>query len=67
MKILDARRFLDDKRRYALVHTCERCVYHDRDRDRCAHGYPDATHREAAYADEASAAAGMFCKEFEVE
>ena len=67
MKILDARRFLDDKRRYALVHTCERCVYHDRDRDRCAHGYPDVTHREAAYADAASASAGMFCKEFEVE
>lgn len=67
MKILDARRFLEDKRRYALVHTCERCVYHDRDRDRCAHGYPDTTHRDSAYVDEASAAAGMFCKEFEVE
>ncbi len=67
MKILDARRFLEDRQRLALVHTCERCTYHDRDHDRCAHGYPDATHRDAAYVDEGHARQGMFCKEFELE
>ncbi len=66
MKILDARRFLEDRRRFALAHTCERCVYHDRDRDACAHGYPDATHREETFT-EGRAGEGMFCKEFELE
>jgi hypothetical protein len=67
MNITDARRFLDDRRRLALAHTCERCVYHDRDLDRCAHGYPDAAHRDAAFVDEAVTRIGTFCKEFELE
>lgn len=66
MKILHAAQFLDERRRFALAHTCERCVYHDHDRDRCAHGYPDATHREAVYERPEDASGGMFCKEFEL-
>lgn len=66
MKIVDPARFLDERAKFALAHTCERCVYHDRDKGACAHGYPDATHREAPYAS-GDARDGMFCKEFELE
>lgn len=66
MRILDTRRFLDDRERYALAHTCERCAWHDRDRDACAHGYPDARHREATF-EGPDAREGTFCKEFELE
>jgi hypothetical protein len=65
MRIADHTKFVEERRRYLLVHTCEGCVYRDHDRDACAHGYPDAMHREAAF--EADGAGdGMFCKEFEL-
>ncbi len=66
MDIRDTHRFLDDRRRFALVHTCERCAFHDTDRDACAHGYPDARHRLALF-EGPHAAEGTFCKEFELE
>lgn len=65
MRIHDSKRFLDERARYGLAHTCERCVYRDRDRDACAHGYPDASHREAAFV--TGDGGGMFCKEFELD
>lgn len=64
MRIADHARFVEERRLFQLAHTCERCAYRDQDRDACAHGYPDATHREAAF--ESPDGAGMFCKEFEL-
>lgn len=57
--------FFEEHARFAFAHACEDCVYHDPERDRCAHGYPDATHRRAAFAPEGPRD-GMFCKEFEL-
>jgi hypothetical protein len=57
--------FFAEREGFAFAHTCERCVYHDPERDRCAHGYPDAMHRDAAFTRE-GARDGMFCKEFEL-
>lgn len=51
--------------RFRLAHCCEDCVYHRVDEDRCAHGYPDATHRRLAFAADGPLD-GMFCKEFEL-
>jgi hypothetical protein len=64
VRIADLARFSAERELFKLAHTCESCAYRDRDREACAHGYPDATHRDAAFAPEA--AEGMFCKEFEL-
>lgn len=64
VRIVDPESFLEERARYQLAHTCERCVYRDEDKGACAHGYPDGTHREAAFAP--GEAGGMFCKEFEL-
>ena len=53
------------RKQFAFVFSCEDCVYFDEARSRCAHGYPVAPHRTAAFTADASATA-MFCKEFEV-
>lgn len=65
MRIHDTTRFLEERARYGLAHTCERCTYRDRDREACAHGYPDGMHRDAAFVD--GGGAGTFCKEFELD
>lgn len=64
MRIADPPRFVAERERFSLAHTCERCVYRDHDRGACAHGYPDVTHRDEAF--EEGATGGMFCKEFEL-
>jgi hypothetical protein len=64
VRIFDRERFATERKRFALAHTCEHCVYRDHDRDACAHGYPDAVHREDAF--EGPRAGGTFCKEFEL-
>lgn len=61
---IDAR-FFAESERFAFTHTCEDCTYHDRELDRCAHGYPDAMHRREAFAP-GGPKNGMFCKEFEL-
>lgn len=65
MKTLFDDRYFTDAARYAFTHSCERCAYHDVERDRCAHGYPDAQHRAAAFV-RGGPRDGMFCKEFEL-
>jgi hypothetical protein len=66
MKILESQRFLEERAVFALAHTCERCIFYDRDHTRCAHGYPSTFHREAAFGVEPIGDA-TFCKEFELE
>lgn len=65
MKTAFTEQFFEEHERYRFAHACEDCVYHDPERDRCAHGYPDGTHRRAAFTRE-GARDGMFCKEFEL-
>lgn len=65
MKTAFSERYFEEHARYGFTHACEDCVYHDPERDRCAHGYPDAMHRRAAFTREGPRD-GMFCKEFEL-
>ena len=64
MKIRHLEQFRDERDRFALVHTCEDCVYFDAESGRCAHGYPNAQHRREAL--ETPVPGPMFCKEFEL-
>jgi hypothetical protein len=57
--------FHDERRRFQLRFCCEDCVHLDRERDRCAHGWPTREHRRARYADPACREV-VFCKEFEL-
>ncbi len=58
-------RFQEERDRFAFLFSCEDCVYFDARRPGCAHGYPTAPHRAAAFAPDDNAGA-MFCKEFEI-
>ena len=64
MKIPQDERFREQRARFRLRFTCEHCVLFDDERERCAHGYPTAEHREARYAD--PDALLVFCKHFEL-
>ncbi len=57
-------RFQEERARYHLRFTCEDCSYLRHEDARCAHGYPNAMHRAAAF--DPGAAGGTFCKEFEL-
>ena len=65
MKTRFDERYFSDAERFVFTHACEDCAYHDVERDRCAHGYPDGQHRRAAFTPEGPRD-GMFCKEFEL-
>lgn len=65
MKTVIDSEFVAQRERYRFTFTCESCTYHVAEDDRCAHGYPDAMHRLAAFAPGAPID-GMFCKEFEL-
>ena len=56
--------FSDERARFALRFTCEHCTYFRLEDERCMHGYPNAEHREARYAE--GALELVFCKEFEL-
>jgi hypothetical protein len=56
--------FLDERKRFALVHTCEHCALFDPEHLACAHGYPIDDHVEASL--ERPEASLVFCKEFEL-
>lgn len=57
-------RFREQRERYRLQFTCERCALFDDERESCAHGYPTTQHRDAFYADESAPL--VFCKHFEL-
>lgn len=68
--------FLPERMQYALRHCCEECVFFQQspepsdakddatDRRVCAHGWPNAEHRQAHY--DAEPDLLVFCKEFEI-
>ncbi len=66
MRIAVDERFHLEVERFVLLSTCEHCVYFERAFERCANGYPNAMHRDAAFA-RGGVGAPMFCKEFELE
>jgi hypothetical protein len=57
-------RFADERKRFRLACACEQCAHFEVASCGCANGYPNATHREQAFA--ARIASGTFCKEFEL-
>lgn len=57
---VDARLRLEAAR-FALRFACDDCAHFDRERARCAHGYPPAPRRDALDADTIE-----LCKEFEL-
>jgi len=56
--------FRDEWQRFGLRFCCEDCAYLTREGE-CAHGWPQAEHRLARYADP-SCRELVFCKEFEL-
>lgn len=65
MRTIVGREFEEDRRRYALRHACEDCTFFVAESGRCANGYPNGMHRDAAFEDE-GLRDGTFCKEFEL-
>jgi hypothetical protein len=57
--------FSAERVRYALRHACEDCVFFVDEAGRCANGYPNGMHREAAFVPDGPGD-GTFCKEFEL-
>lgn len=57
--------FVAESARFRLRHACEDCVLFELETARCANGYPNAMHREAAFAPDGPRD-GTFCKEFEL-
>ncbi|MET0387173.1 MAG: hypothetical protein ABW321_14490 [Polyangiales bacterium] len=64
MHIPQDRLFREQRERYRLQFTCERCAQFDDVGEKCAHGYPTTQHRDAYYADESAPL--VFCKHFEI-
>lgn len=63
MKLTVTPTFLEEERRFRLVHHCQDCALHDPERlppNRCAHGYPTEEHERTEGRDTL-----VFCKEFE--
>ncbi len=50
---------------YGFVVGCESCTYYVERDGACAHRYPNAAHKRAAF-EPGAAPAGTFCKEFEL-
>ena len=61
MKLVLGEHFREQEERFRLRWNCEDCTRFVPEEDRCAHGYPTATHRRAGRATEDL----TFCKEFE--
>ncbi len=60
-------RFVEQRRRFHLRHTCEFCAFFDAATGACVHGWPNDRHREQYY-DPSEGQGGdriVFCKEFE--
>jgi len=64
VKIPQDERFREQRRRYRLQFTCERCALFDERAETCAHGYPTREHRDAHYEDDNALL--VFCKHFEM-
>lgn len=64
MKIPQDERFREQRRRYRLQFTCERCALFDDQTEKCAHGYPTSEHRDAHYENENAPL--VFCKHYEM-
>jgi hypothetical protein len=58
--------FLAEIERFELRFTCTDCSYHVRERDACAHAWPDELHRRAPEIAPGERADVVFCKEFEL-
>jgi hypothetical protein len=56
--------FLEQRERFRLRFTCERCALFDEATQRCAHGFPTEPHRDARYEDDRAPL--VFCKHFEL-
>jgi hypothetical protein len=65
VRTIVGREFEAERARFALRHACEDCVFFVAEGARCANGYPNAMHRDAAFALDGPAD-GTFCKEFEL-
>jgi len=57
-------KFLEQRERFRLQFTCERCALFDEAKQLCAHGFPTEPHRDARYADDHAPL--VFCKHFEL-
>jgi len=64
MKLPQDALFREQAAKFRLRFTCEQCAMFDDATEKCAHGYPNAEHRDAHYAD--PAALLVFCKHFEL-
>ena len=56
--------FLEERRIYRLVHTCEHCAHFNPSTLSCVHGYPVDEHVASSL--ERRGAELVFCKEFEL-
>ncbi len=65
MRTIVGHEFEEERARFALRHACEDCVFFVAESGRCANGYPNAMHRDAAFEAEGPGD-GTFCKEFEL-
>ncbi|MDO9022512.1 MAG: hypothetical protein Q8S73_19475 [Deltaproteobacteria bacterium] len=65
MRAIVDQEFAAERARYALRHACEDCVFFVDETGRCANGYPNAMHRDAAFTVGAPVD-GTFCKDFEL-
>ena len=57
--------FETERTHFALRHACEDCVFFVAETTRCANGYPNEMHRDAAFEVDGPRD-GTFCKEFEL-
>jgi hypothetical protein len=55
--------FVAEAKKFRLVMNCEACAHFVEESGSCAHGYPNAAHRQSALE---SARTLEFCKEFEL-
>ena len=58
--------FLQEIERFDLRFTCTDCTFHVRERDVCAHAWPDELHRRPPEIAPGECADVVFCKEFEL-
>ena len=63
MKFPVTERFLGERERWVLHHTCEHCVHYDPPDDRCIHGY--RVYDRVAEAERGARREIFYCKEFE--
>lgn len=65
MRTIAGDEFDGERARYSLHHACEDCVFFVAETGRCANGYPNSMHREAAFGRD-GLRDGTFCKDFEL-